>query len=204
MTRYGMGVPLAVALAIATTGCGEGSTAPIGSKLTHEEIVALAREFQGQTLQLSGDTLVQANGVAAAAGVPVTVDVALDTTLQCEGGQGTVRFTARVHGTIDEERRNATLRFDVTLTHRACAIQAASGKMIEVTGAPNITMQLEFVVADGELADPITGTTRGAFTWRSGNERGECALDLTTTLSPSTGEGRVRGTICGETIDEST
>jgi hypothetical protein len=115
-----------------------------------------------------------------------------------------VRFTARVHGTSDEERRNATLRFDVTLTHRACAIQATPATTIEVTGAPNITVQLEFIIADGVPADPITGTTRGAFTWRSANGGGECEVDLTETFSPSTGKGRVRGTICGETIDEST
>jgi hypothetical protein len=133
-----------------------------------------------------------------------TIDVRIDTVVQCAGGQGSLALSARVQGTSDEQGRNATLQVEATMTHRGCAIEIAPAKTIEVTGTPNLVSQLSFLLTNGEVSDPVTGTTRGSFTWRTNTGAGQCTVDLTGSISPSTTKGRVRGTLCGVAIDEAT
>lgn len=213
MTQHGVARLVAVASVIATTACSDASTSPNESRLSQEEIVALARAFQNQPLRLSatespGLTRAPIGGsillAATSAQSPETVDARVDTTAQCAGGKGTIALSARMQGTSDSETRNARLQLDATVTHRECAIQTSSGKIVEVTSTPNLVTQMVFIITNGELADPVTGTTRGSFTWRTVNGHGQCTVDLKGSISPLTTKGRVQGTLCGVTIDEST
>lgn len=211
MFRRLFAVVTASAVAVGTAGCKDGGStdpAPLSEALTSAEASLMSEPLAAVLIQVVNEVMAHSftSEVAAAMGgdelvVLQTVPLTINATTDCPAG-GTARSEGSGSFTSTATHGQMSISFSLTLLD--CAGLAATGQRFVFTGAPTITYNYTYALADGSLN--LTMTQRGLIGWSTtGSRGGTCNLEtsLVMTGTASAYSGQFTGTVCGHAISES-
>lgn len=189
-----------IPLLLSAGACGGDGTGPDNAALSAAEAAELNRAVFGMAAALAGGGSmgVSLNRVPMPAGNTFTVPV--QETVPCTPS-GSMALAGTVTVKMGEAAGAASIEANVTATPAACAHKLESGKVVTMTGDPNIQVTM---TAAGGLSSltSLRVTEKGAFTWTRGKASGRCAVDVTAQLNAAGTAVAVSGTFCGFPVSE--
>ncbi|MDX1576891.1 MAG: hypothetical protein R3266_00335 [Gemmatimonadota bacterium] len=208
--KIGIGVA-GLAFLAACGGDGDPAGPGDGDELSVSEAAALSSEivelaFQGWSFGQATNAVAPGVGTGeelslSVAGVPLTVDYAVDVTSTCELG-GSFHVSGAISGTIDDQTLAGQLALDVSTGMTDCTIPA---ERTTFTLNTNPALALSGSVAWDQAG--LVGTSSfayaGALDWSTADgRRGSCVIDVLVTLAQD-GSGVESGTVCGVSVSGS-
>lgn len=181
-------------VALGTAGCSD-STAPQEVQLGEQE-----------SMEIFGALLIaMSNGLSTsvsptAAGLLLARDTEpINATVACQQGGSIVLNGSMTDNT--DANGTGTLKLNLTQTPRQCKVSTSRGSYT-VDGDPNLAIMYDFNFRNGQPYGDAVMTMKGAYRF-AGSATGRCTMDLTYKLSMSTGQGNVRGSACGNPVNQS-
>ena len=202
MRRNRVGI-LALLGTVGLGACGDDGAGPDTTALSEQEsaeLVAfiLGESFSSSGVQVSGQQ-VESNPLLARA--IVEFDDSQTIVASCPlGGSVTVDMSAS--GYIDDASAAFEIDASQVQTHEACSGQGENGFQFTVDGAPNLATDIYMTQDESGQNAMAEGSIVGGVTWAAGQRSGTCALDVSFSLSTSSGGGNfsITGTACGHSM----
>ena len=194
------------ALALATgvlAACGKDAVGP-ESSLSRDQAYSLAMAllsdggFGGGALLSSAPNGPHFSLAPSAPRFDVYSDT-LDDVSTCAGG-GDVLVHSVYSEDVDTTTWSGTVDMTARLTHRACVVSTGQDDFV-VDGNPNLDLALHMDVANDSLT-AMSFTYRGGVSWSGSGDSGDCSMDLSFTASMAQQTGRLKGSFCGYSFDQ--
>lgn len=196
---------LLIPLLLSAGACGGdgGTGSNRGGTLTADEAAELNRAVFGVAAALAssgGGFGVSLNSAPGPVTAENSITIPFEETQPCEpSGSVDVEGTATV--SFDNLGQNTTIAADVSAAPDRCAHRMEDGRIITMTGDPDIEVELDATAGPAGLS-ALRVVESGAFTWARGDVSGRCTVDVTAQLNAATQMVAVAGTFCGFPISE--
>lgn len=195
---------LLIPLLVTAGACGgDGTGSNGGGTLTAGEAAELNRAVFGVAASLAGSgggfgiSLNNAPGPVTAEN---SITIPFERTQPCTpSGSVDVEGTATV--SFDNLGQNTTIQADVSAAPDRCAHRMEDGRIITMTGDPDIEVEMDATAGPSGLS-ALRVVESGAFTWARGDVSGRCTVDVTAQLNAATQMVAISGTFCGFPVSE--
>jgi hypothetical protein len=194
-------IPVLLLATLLGAGACSDSTGPDGGggAIRQQEALAIFGEL------MAAISLAMAGGGAAAGDVaPGVVPAAtvnptsISQSAACSGG-GTITITGTVSDNINDSGTGTTT-FNWRQKPTGCRVTTPSGQYT-VDGDPDLSGDFKMSFSNWSPVGETTYTMKGGYRF-AGSADGRCAVDVTYSLNTSTYQGRIRGSMCGISLDQ--
>jgi hypothetical protein len=195
-------IPVLLLATLLGAGACSDSTGPDGGGAAIRQQEALA--IFGELMAAISLAMAGGGGAATGDGAPGVVPSAtvnptsISQSAACSGG-GTITITGTVNDNINDSGTGTTT-FNWRQKPTGCRVTTASGQYT-VDGDPDLSGDFKMSFSNWSPVGETTYTMKGGYRY-AGSADGRCAVDVSYSMNTSTYQGRIRGSMCGISLDQ--